>query len=398
MFTLDEIISPYRMIDRKRILLTALAIVLLGGSVFIIGNSLYERLFGNKGEVYEFQPFDPESQFAIGEKISRLNKEGVELEGERALLSEYVEHLNSSSQILQGINAERFDTVDIPSKLIKIQPNYILQLPVTSLSSTSTDAVPGKLSFEKWQLARGREYSVLYGELANKLGFDITYKAYNQSWLNSELYISDFRRKEDSRVNQSDVQLRSIKQDSATFAQAVLNLNNMLSKQIDDAKNKVDSLKNRIPKLNEQIKDLRSDYLNSKVDINKYAVLVGIPLFIISALLMYFYGIYNSNKLREDLKIQDNSFNSQDYKTGLSFTLFSITVLLLILTLMILGLAGVLGEDVLAALLGTVAGYVLNTAVDKSGAQPSNGNGNNTQPAATLPSPPNPQPIPTEQG
>jgi drug/metabolite transporter (DMT)-like permease len=121
----------------------------------------------------------------------------------------------------------------------------------------------------------------------------------------------------------------------------------------------------RTAELTTELNNAKDSYSKNKLDINKYAVLIGIPLFIVAALLMYVYGIRTSRKLRDELNAQNN-FNSGDYKTGLSFTLYTITALILILSLLILGLAKVIGDNTLAALLGTIAGYLLNNATDRS--------------------------------
>ena len=116
-----------------------------------------------------------------------------------------------------------------------------------------------------------------------------------------------------------------------------------------ETKNKFSALKNR--------------YLKSKIDIHKSAIYWGIPTFAGTAILLYCVGVYYrerriKNRLDKDCTLDADFLKSIKDSTWIS--VYLITVLLLIITIFILGLAGLLTENTLAALLGGIAGYVLN--------------------------------------
>jgi hypothetical protein len=101
------------------------------------------------------------------------------------------------------------------------------------------------------------------------------------------------------------------------------------------------------------------EYTTSRLDIKDRAIRWGIIAFCLTALTLYITGILARGKLRL-LGNDPNPNFSTDFKESMWNSVYLITVLLLIITIFILGLASFLGENSLAALLGSIAGYVLN--------------------------------------
>lgn len=104
------------------------------------------------------------------------------------------------------------------------------------------------------------------------------------------------------------------------------------------------------------------NYKKSRFDMSGNAIKWGIVAFVLIAVVLYIAGLNSRNKLRQGANPADTSLN--DYlKTSTWYSVYLITVLLLIISIFILGLGRFLGENSLAALLGGIAGYVLNSKI-----------------------------------
>jgi len=91
---------------------------------------------------------------------------------------------------------------------------------------------------------------------------------------------------------------------------------------------------------------------DKKLDINSLAIWVGLPAFCITILLLYLIPEWYYRK---------NSLKERDFTVLLEL----ITVFLLTMTILILGLSGMLKEEVLGTLIGGISGYVLNRGLNK---------------------------------
>ncbi len=92
---------------------------------------------------------------------------------------------------------------------------------------------------------------------------------------------------------------------------------------------------------------------NDKFDINVLAIWVGLPAFCLTILLLYLIPEWLSR-------------NNPDKKINYSSLLQLITVFLLTMTILILGLSGLLTPEVLGTLIGGISGYVLNRTVSSN--------------------------------
>lgn len=95
--------------------------------------------------------------------------------------------------------------------------------------------------------------------------------------------------------------------------------------------------------------------------INQEAIRWGLPFFCITVIVL-FYGAFFYRKL----SVTQNAQPGQVEQDQISKVLLEIiTVLLLTMTVLILGLSGILKENVLGTLLGAIGGYILNRTKDK---------------------------------
>lgn len=114
--------------------------------------------------------------------------------------------------------------------------------------------------------------------------------------------------------------------------------------KINDVELKIQVAKNNINKIYQED--------DKKFSINSLAIWVGLPAFCITILLLY---------LIPELITRNNSEKKHDFSALLQL----ITVFLLTMTILILGLSGLLTGEVLGTLIGGISGYVLNRTVSQ---------------------------------
>lgn len=141
-----------------------------------------------------------------------------------------------------------------------------------------------------------------------------------------------------------------------------------------------------------------TEYSKGRYDINSKAITWGITAFVITALVMYIVGIRSRSKMRLNAKDSNDPNVHEDVKVSMWYSVYMITVLLLIITIFILGLARILTDSSLAALLGGIAGYVLNNKMGDTAKATAAGTsaapqGNPIPITAQTPAAPSPEPI-----
>ncbi len=160
-------------------------------------------------------------------------------------------------------------------------------------------------------------------------------------------------------------QLKSFKNDivpEAKVKMAVDNLNKFRKEAniyLENSIKEADSLKKSAEEYarnaNNKIRELNKKIEEVDITINHRAIKIGLPWFCVTVILLFviafIYRLIQINK-----QVAGNP--ADDFVT--SILLEVITVLLITLTILILGLAGILKENVLGTLLGGIAGYVLN--------------------------------------
>lgn len=131
-----------------------------------------------------------------------------------------------------------------------------------------------------------------------------------------------------------------------------------LSKKLTDRIDLIKVLqKKNIDQYNKKVKE----YKDSRFDMSGKAISWGIIAFVLTAIVLYISGMYFRDRWRSRLDERQAASNHyDDLKASAWNSVYLITVLLLIITIFVLGLARLLTENTLAALLGGIAGYVLN--------------------------------------
>jgi len=367
-------------------LFTVLAIGLLG-----FGGLYFYQAIRDK-TVDKPQPWDENNGIVMEDLIQQLRKRIKDNETESKALASYQIELRGSEQSLASATLD----LDTALSLMMIQPNYIVKYyraynVVRELGKSDPGATAISTPFTDNVQSKGTDYALRYLALMNRLGYEVSFFISPENLLNTSIGVSSINSvsKRISQLSgygypayngspantippqprverpQKPVADTSGRKLGVAFEQGKRQLQDIVASIDTMTSTRISLLKAENLELKRNLDDAKKKYQDNNLNINKYAVIVGIPLFILAALFMYFYGIRASNTLRADLMNSAN-FNSQDYQSGLSFTLFSITVLLLILTLLILGLSNVIKDNALSALLGTIAGYVLNTATNKA--------------------------------
>lgn len=366
-----------------------LILILLGVLIIVLLAGPLVRLF-NSWTAAEYEPWDPDNELVLKNSIAQLNQEGEQINQRLTLFSEYKGTLDEAYKMVSK------PTLDTPytTQMEAIQPYTVLGEvignsdagpPSAMLSPAQTDNVLGDVN-RKVRL-EGQRYITEYEHLLDQLGLASVYNVVTADYkirLGVKGIMLPVTRKDSIKLFGDSI-LTAISPPPQTEAKRLfqagtanlLLIVGSLDTVIIDATKKSEE---RRAVVEANLSKLRDDFNKKNFSINKYAVIIGIPFFILAALLMYWFGIRASNNIAKE-----QGGSTDDFKLGLSFTLNTITVLLLILSLLILGLAKVVQENTLAALLGAIAGYILNNATDKSAAKPA--------PAAVKPPEPQPQAV-----
>lgn len=347
----------------------------------------------------DYEPWDPDNINVIKDQIKKLNVESDQINFQLEILPAYEQEI--------ALNRKAFDQAILDSPyvntLLQIQPYKVISNIETYYDINSDNQFSLNKQISKTFTAQIDSKRALYiqefNSLANAFGYNTAYN-YNQGYtglvrindfypIRQPYYYSD-----SSKIEKKTILDAGLSRALANEKFARLKANNVpILVALDTLlKERIAVLKKRKGSLTTEQDKLKDDFNKKNFNINQYAVVIGIPFFIIAALLMYWYGLRSNKNL--------NSTAGElmmDPKDKLSFALNTITVLILILSLLILGLAKVIAENTLAALLGTIGGYVLNNSKNKDAfkdnpSSPSSPSSNT--PASGPESPPPPPPPP----
>ncbi|MBB5394725.1 hypothetical protein [Mucilaginibacter sp. AK015] len=321
----------------------------------------------NSSTSEEYEPWNPENINVIKNNIDRLNNEAEDINFQLDILPSFEKDIVLNIKIL---NDTKLDT---PYRTVaaKLQPNKIINAIETYYENNpdNTGSYVKKLnkSFSLQIDNKRQQYIQEYINMIDALGFstDYFYNRNNTYILSPANFYPKTGFAATLQVNRTDSANRfthvfpSMKDATASFLNSKSELKNILTALDTLLLKRITTLEARKKELPANQEKLKDDFNKKNFNINQYAVVIGIPFFIIAALLMYWYGL-RSNK--ESNGVPGNVMNPKD---KLAFALNTITVLILILSLLILGLAKVISENALAALLGTIGGYVLNNAKTK---------------------------------
>lgn len=305
--------------------------------------------------------WDPDNTQSLKDKIAELNKEGLRQNSDLKFMEGYLEDIKGIGTGWMKPEAPPSDREMLRERLESIQPNTLFG-PISDNTPGMTEEGLQSVSINllKHFANIGKGYTLRYQDFIKRMGFSpVTTYSFGppSAYITRDVMTNNPIRLVDS-VRNVDTSAKTI---ANVWKASISDLSVSIDSFRANLSSHIQATRATIDQLNKDLKDAEDTYAKDNLSIDKDAVWIGIPLFIVATLLMYIFGSYNNNRLREDLK-SSSSFNSEDYKTGLNFTLFSITVLLLILTLIILGLANILKDNSLSALLGMIAGYILNTS------------------------------------
>lgn len=122
-------------------------------------------------------------------------------------------------------------------------------------------------------------------------------------------------------------------------------------------KQKIEERKLFINKAYNKIEELNKVSEEKDISINQNAISIGLPWFCITVIILFGFTFFYK-KIFSTINTQ--STNTDDENSMAKVLLEVITVLLITLTVLILGLARIITENVLGTLLGGIAGYILN--------------------------------------
>lgn len=345
----------------KSVIIAVLSVLV----IILIAPILIRMYHGATSKDYE--PWDPDNINVIKDQIKKLNSEAEQIEIELGFLPNYELDI---SQSWKNINSVQLDSPYV-STLVNIQPNSaIVNIELYVDIDFNSPAANAKISRTLLTqiLNKRAAYSKEYTSLVNGLGYNIINPYYEGS---GTLRISDFYvaksieipgvAVDSGRFSRQEI-LPLMKDASSKFGKSKIFLLETIGALDTILKKRISLLEQRKAQLKPEQDKLKEEFNKKNFNINQYAVVIGIPFFIIAALLMYWYGLRSNKNSNSGTDKQE-----VDPKDKLAFALNTITVLLLILSLLILGLAKVIAENTLAALLGTIGGYVLNNAKTKEG-------------------------------
>jgi hypothetical protein len=333
----------------------------------------------NSATSEEYEPWNPENINVIKNNIERLNIDAEDIKFQLDVLPAFEQDI--------ALNKKTLDKMTLDSSynntVAQMQPNKMIgsiesYYEVNPESSALIDKKLNKSLLSQIDNKR-QQYTQDYMNMLAAMGFDTnylySYNFNNKNYISiypSSFFIAAIRSTPVKRVDTTQRFIETFppkNQVTSAFTQYKSSLQGTLYALDSLLLKRIALLEARKQTLTPSQEKLKDDFNKKNFNINQYAVVIGIPFFIIAALLMYWYGL-RSNK--ESNAVAGNVMNPKD---KLAFALNTITVLILILSLLILGLAKVISENALAALLGTIGGYVLNNAKTKDGAPVSTING-----------------------
>lgn len=347
------------------LLVVVVAVVTFLAAYFILGRNRDEDRLRFSSEV-AFDMIDPENPTTVKDNIVTLTKEMKQIKNDICLAKGIQEELMNKISILSG--SRSIDSVDLIDstnidvateinidRLRPILNNYrtneIFDYTVkSSRCQTSIDILEQSPVYNLYTKFI-KKYDALLAAILEKKELPPFFKS---SLSDAFDFYDEYRTLRDTITKpKSEIHLKTL----ASLKKQTITLLEMLMQQINLKKQEYETaIRLKEEKFNAQF----SAYSKSRKSINQLAIIFGIVAFVIVALVLYIYGANSRNKIIEKMDFKTNPESFQEYKASMWHSVYTITVLLLIITIFILGLGSILQENTLAALLGGIAGYVLN--------------------------------------
>ncbi len=289
----------------------------------------------NSSTALEYEPWNPDNINNIKEQIAALNKENIQVDIDLKELSKLTENVKSNREyILETVFSNNHNHIytSLYTPYVSFR-DYYDEYPVANklfVSDRISNKVRNAMS----------KYANILMKFETELNLKIRYGRYNG-------YRDSIAQDTPQSAVSKEIANPAFDEAKSSSLKVLSSLDTSLNSEMKFSEKKKLEMKQRQDKL-------QDDFNKKNFNINQYAVVIGIPFFIVAALLMYWYG------LRSTKEGDNRTAPSIDPKDKFAFAINTITVLLLILSLLILGLSKVIAENTLAALLGTIGGYVLN--------------------------------------
>lgn len=289
----------------------------------------------NSSTALEYEPWNPDNINNIKEQIATLNKENIQVDIDLKELAKLTENVKSNREyILETVSSnnhnDMYNSLYTPYVPFRDYYDEYLVPNKPPVSDRISNKVRNAMS----------KYANILLRFETKLNLKSRYGRYNA-------YRDSMAQDTSQSAISKETAIAAFDEAKSSSLKIFTSLDTSLNSETKFSEKKKLEMKQRQEKL-------QDDFNKKNFNINQYAVVIGIPFFIVAALLMYWYG------LRSTKEGGSKTAPSIDPKDKFAFAINTITVLLLILSLLILGLSKVIAENTLAALLGTIGGYVLN--------------------------------------
>ncbi len=324
-------------------------IFIFAGFLSIVGSIVYLVKFsGSNKNAQKFDPseiFDPDNPEFAADSMSALYRQAITAQSDLEILKKEIRSVKTSVVKVADIKFTDAELKTSTGQLSDLGRRVLEQLSVISL----------------YPMQPSQQPEIIYADSRNHYAASLYIMLLSANVPNVTRYVSFYSslayQSPDSAVtNNGTIDARTLS-GTKEFAKQTLS---MLSDNLTEQKVSSDSVyKDKIEKFG----NLRNKYLKSRLDIRGQAISWGIIAFVSTAIFLYSIGAYFRQKRASDLPDKQSYLDAnflQSIKDSTWISVYMITVLLLIITIFILGLAGLLQENTLAALLGGIAGYVLN--------------------------------------
>ena len=350
-------------LTKKNVVLIFLGIGLIIFLTIIVKNRIDKSGQNAATDDISFNMIDPDNPTTTRDNISRIKRQVDNLKSEDCINNALVNHVqNKATEIKAALNWKSLSNSELKGVLenYKVSKVFDFDWKVSYCGNTPTGNQAGFYNTPSYSLyaLASLTYRNLLSARLNAAGAPPNVSRYLLYYarLNYDDFFDSYPSYDfDTTVNIIDT---SLKGDFIGLEARAGGVFDTLANRLIARERELSlSIKNEEAQYKLEVEK----YSKSRLDINDKAISYGIVAFVIIALVMYIYGIYSRNQMREKAMSLGKTETSDDFKTSMWYSVYVITVLLLIITIFILGLGGILKEESLAALLGGIAGYVLNS-------------------------------------
>src|ERR1022692_502103 len=280
------------------------------------------QILFNRGAA-EYEPWDPDNINVMKNNIDQLNNEANQIKQRKSILTPAISSLDADYSTLKSISLDSNEYANTLNQisLLTIFGNDMLL-------TNDYDPGDGSNMYKSNKIQTDDIYKTISSSRNNYLGVynslltSLHYQPISSYYQNFVRLQFEFKKPDSTSkdTTRKYIQLQppvykeansKFETSKTALIQIVKSLDsNLTTKTISDQKRSLE--------LTLQLEKVKDEFNKKNFNINQYAVIIGIPFFIIAALLMYWYGLKSSNRNAPNT-VGGNS--SEDFKIGLSFTL-----------------------------------------------------------------------------